>query len=325
MRTILITGGAGFVGSHVAERCLESGYRVVVIDNLSSGCRENVPPDAEFCELDINDPELSLLVSKIRPDAVVHLAAQASVAKSVDEPDKDAAVNILGTLRVLEAARMSEVRNVVFASSAAVYGAPRVVPITESCVPDPVNPYGVAKLTAERYIRVYCSLYGFRAVVARFANVFGPRQRAEGDGGVVAKFLGAMVRGDRPVVYGDGHQSRDFIYVKDVAEAIYQALQYLFAREQPDFLVANISTGESISLLELLKLLRELIPGSLYPEHRPPRVGDIQHSCLDNSLAKQTLGWYPKYSLSEALEETLAWTRLRNASMRGDMVVARGQ
>jgi UDP-glucose 4-epimerase len=245
----------------------------------------------------------------VKPDAIIHLAAQVSVAESVKDPLFDADVNVGGTLRVLEAARESQVRNLVFASSAAIYGTPRALPITEDALLNPISPYGVAKVAAERYIRAYCGLHGMKAVATRYANVFGPRQKPNGDGGVVAKFVDGIARGERPVFFGDGEQTRDYIYVKDVAEANVKALEYLFTKAEPGFLAVNVSTNERTSLFELYALLRALLPEAGNPVMAPEREGDIRHSCLDNTRAMECLNWAPLSTLEAGLTETIAAVR----------------
>lgn len=306
MKTILVTGGAGFVGSHTVERLLADGYRVVVADNLSTGVRANVPTAAELRVIDINSPEFPDLVREVEPETIVHLAAQVSVAASLKTPVVDANENIGGTLRVLEAARECNVQNFVFSSSAAVYGVPESLPLREDMRPNPVNPYGVAKTAAEAYIRTYCMLYGMKAIIMRFSNVFGPRQRADGDGGVVAKFLDAITRGIRPVFYGDGSQTRDFIYVKDVAEAIIKALKYFRDANASECLTINISSSRETSLRDLYALFQEMFGQVPEPVIAPPRRGDIQRSCLDNRKAVECLGWAPRYSLEQGIRDIVS-------------------
>lgn len=309
MRTVLVTGGAGFIGSFVAERLLDAGCHVVVVDNLSTGARENVPPTAELILADVRSPAFMAVVGEVRPDTIVHLAAQVNVASSVEDPVADADVNVMGTLRVLEAARVHKVRNFIFSSSAAVYGVPDRLPLREDAPIRPVSPYGVAKAAGEAYVRTYCRTHGLKAAVMRYANVFGPRQRAEADGGVVAKFLDAMLRGAAPVFYGDGTQTRDFIYVKDVAEATARAMEYLDQADPSQYLVVNISHCRETSVRQLYSLLRGMLPTSPEPVLAPPREGDIWRSCLDNQTARVCLGWAPRYSLEEALLETVLSVR----------------
>lgn len=305
MKTILVTGGAGFVGSHTVEWLLSEGYRVVVADNLSTGLRSNVPAAAELRVVDVNSHEFLDIVEEVRPEAIVHLAAQVSVARSVRDPGLDAYENIGGTLRVLEAARACNVLNFVFSSSAAVYGVPESLPLREEMRTDPVNPYGIAKTAAEAYIRAYCFLYGMRAVVLRFSNVYGPRQRADADGGVVAKFLDAVMNGTPPVFYGDGNQTRDFVYVKDVAVAIARALDYLQDAGSAECVTLNISSSRETSLRELYALLGKLVEHVPEPVVAAPRPGDIQRSCLDNRKAIACLNWAPRYSLEEGLRDIM--------------------
>jgi UDP-glucose 4-epimerase len=306
MKTILVTGGAGFIGSHVVDRLLFEGYRVIVADNLSTGHRTNVSSGAEFHWVDVTSSHLHGLVQQSEPDAIIHLAAQVSVSESTKDPFHDTTVNVLGTVNVLEAARRFGVQNFVFASSAAVYGTPESLPLAENAPLDPMSPYGIAKLTSERYVQNYCSLFGLRAVITRYANVYGPRQLPEGDGGVVAKFMERVVSGQAPLIQGDGMQTRDFVYVSDVAAANHLALQYLLRTSQAACITCNIGTGERVSLLHLCDLITSLYPEAPAPSHVEPRIGDIRHSCLDRSRAYTYLGWTPQATLERGLRETLA-------------------
>lgn len=297
---VLVTGGAGFIGSHTVEALLEAGLHPAVLDNLSRGRRENLPDDIEFYQGDLRDAQtLSRVVEQFRPRAVIHLAAQVDVQTSLGRPDEDMAVNIGGTINLLEACRKYGVDKVVYASSAAVYGDPQYLPVDEQHPLRPLSPYGISKHTAEHYLEAYRAVYGINYVALRYANVYGPRQDATGEGGVVAIFADRVCRGRAPVIYGDGEQTRDFIYVRDVAAANLAALH------RGDGLVANISTGRATSINQLYRLFRELVPAAPPSEYAPPRPGDIRHSVLDCRLAKRELAWQAINNLSEGLKALL--------------------
>jgi UDP-glucose 4-epimerase len=295
---VLVTGGAGFIGSHVAEALLEAGARVAVADNLSTGARENVPTAAAFYEVDITTPELGDILNITKPVAVVHLAAQAVAPVSLAQPCFDASVNISGTLNLLEASRRAGVRRVVYSSSAAVYGNPVYLPVDEAHPVQPISPYGASKYAAEMYLAVYRCLYGVEWVALRLANVYGPRQDTAGEGGVVAVFCRRLREGAEPEIFGNGEQTRDFIYVKDVASAVLAALK----RGGGEAL--NIGTGKGTSVTELLEVLQKVSGRQTKPRFRPPRPGDIRHSVLNPAKARTALAWTARYSLAEGLKQT---------------------
>jgi UDP-glucose 4-epimerase len=296
---ILVTGGAGFIGSHVVEALLEAGARVAVIDNLSTGFRENVPTAAVFYEVDITTPEIGDILNFEKPEVVAHLAAQAVAPLSLVQPGFDASVNINGTLNLLEASRHAGVRRVVYSSSAAVYGDPVYLPVDEAHPLQPITPYGASKYAAEMYLAVYRRLYDMEWVALRLANVYGPRQDAAGEGGVVAVFRRRLREGAPPEIFGDGGQTRDFIYVQDVVSAFLAALKS--AGEE----ALNIGTGKGTSVTELLEALQKVSGQQTKPRYRPPRPGDIRHSVLDPAKARAALSWAARYSLAEGLKQTL--------------------
>ena len=302
---IMITGGAGFIGSHIADLLIEDGHTVVVVDNLSTGRRENLPPAAAFVELDITDPALEALFQQKPFDAVCHQAAQPSVPRSLAEPLFDGRVNILGTLHLLECCRRYGVGRFVFASSAAVYGNPLQIPIREDAPPRPLSPYGLAKLTAEGYLRLYHNLFGVEAIALRYANVYGPRQDAHGEAGVVAIFADKMLAGEQPVIDGDGEQTRDFVFVTDVARANLAAL----AHDVPAG-VYNVGSGIATSINRLF----DLLSASRFPRrHGPARPGDIHHSLLDSAALHAACDWRPTVPLAEGLAHTWAHLEARFA------------
>lgn len=296
---VLVTGGAGFIGSHIVDHLIAAGASVAVVDNLSTGREANLNPQARFYNVDLTDPALREILTRERPEAVVHEAAQASVGVSVARPEADAETNIQGTLNLLEAARLVGVRKVVYASSAAVYGEPAYLPVDEVHPVAPLSPYGVSKYTPELYLAAYRQLYGLDYVALRYANVYGPRQDALGEGGVIAIFAERLSRGEHLEVFGDGAQTRDFIHVEDVARANLKAL------ESGSALICNVSTGEPTSINDLVRLLAAVTGGDPAVSYQPAREGDIRHSRLDNLRARRYLDWTPIRELREGLEETL--------------------
>ena len=308
---VLLTGGAGFVGSHACRRLLAAGHSVTVVDNLATGRAEAVPAGARLVVEDIASLDLMGLARDLRPDAVVHLAAQISVSHSVADPLADARTNIQGTINVLEAARASGARRIVFASSAAVYGMPDQLPVTEETPVAPISPYGLSKATAESYIRTLGARYGIAHAILRFANVYGPGQTPEGEAGVVAIFCDKVLKGVAPTIFGDGLQTRDFVYVGDVAEAILLALE-----SNRPALTAHVSTATEVSVNQLWALCRQAAERlasperasqirTLEPVYGPERPGDIRFSALDNRRIAEMLGWRPQVALAEGLMRTL--------------------
>jgi UDP-glucose 4-epimerase len=299
--TAIVTGGAGFIASHVADALLARGDRVAVVDDLSSGKRERVPEGADFHRIDIRDADtLRALASELRPQAIFHLAAQADVRVSVEDPGHDADVNVRGTAEVLEAARLCDARVVFSSTGGAIYGEVDVIPSPESTPCAAMAPYGVAKLCGEHYLELYNRLYGTRHVTLRYGNVYGPRQDPHGEAGVVAIFFGRLVAGDTPLIFGDGSQTRDYVYVGDVVRANLAAFDYAGAAA-----VFNIGTAVETSVNELLAGCQRAAGTDVTPELRPPRLGELTRSALDVSLAARELGWRPTTPLGDGLSETL--------------------
>lgn len=306
---ILITGGAGFIGSNLAWSLLSGGHEVHVIDDLSTGHMDNLHPAVLSRTLDITAPGLAAAIARVAPDAVVHLAAQTSVPVSLKDPDRDWLVNVEGTRAVAAAAREVGVRRMLSASSAAVYGEPEVVPLTESARKEPTNPYGRSKLEAESVLAEELRGSDTDFASLRFSNVYGPRQDWRGEGGVVAIFSAAMSAKEAPTLYGTGRQTRDFIYVGDIVAAIEAALVYegTLAQDGPDGPAYNISTGCETSLNELVAALR-LASSYFGPvEQRDAREADIERSALDAAKARDTFGWRSAADLGTGLERTVAW------------------
>ncbi|TDT52010.1 SDR family oxidoreductase [Fonticella tunisiensis] len=296
---VLVTGGAGFIGSNIVDRLIELNHDVAVVDNLSTGRRENLNPGAEFYNVDIvNKEDLTRVFEAFKPEICIHHAAQIDVQRSIKEPDYDADVNIVGTINVLNACRLSGARKIIYASSAAVYGEPEYLPLDENHKVEPISYYGVSKHTPEHYIKIFSQLYGLRYTILRYSNVYGIRQDPMGEGGVIAIFLNKLVKGEVPTIFGDGEQTRDFIYVKDVVEANIAALT------RGDGYILNISTNTCISINDLVKKMIEASGRELKPNYGPARKGDIIHSYMDNRRAAEVLGWEPRYGLVEGLRET---------------------
>ena len=298
----IVTGGAGFIGSHVADALIARGDNVWVVDSLATGRRERVPDRATLVELDIRNRDgLRALVEEVRPQAILHLAAQADVRVSVDDPAHDADVNVRGTIEVLEAARLCRARMIFSSTGGALYGEARRVPSPEDEPALAMSPYGISKLGGESYVGLYNRLYGTDHVILRYGNVYGPRQDPHGEAGVVSIFFGRLTAGETPLIFGDGLQTRDYVYVGDVVDANLRALAYT-GRE----LAFNIGTGVETNVLDLLAAAQRAAGTALEPEHRPPRIGELARSALDASLADRELGWRPATALDQGLPETLA-------------------
>jgi UDP-glucose 4-epimerase len=294
----VVTGGAGFIGSHVAAALVARGDEVDVVDNLSTGKRENVPGGARLHEYDIREP-LGELFSELRPDACFHLAAQADVRVSVERPDFDADVNVLGTIRVLEACRSRGTRVVFSSTGGAIYGECER-PAREDDPLQPLSPYGTSKLAGEQYLATYNRLHETRHVTLRYGNVYGPRQDPHGEAGVVAIFFNRLREGMAPRIFGDGLQTRDYVYVDDVVAATLGAL----ARDSGVF---NVGTGSETSVVELFQACRRVSGSEVEPEYAPPRLGELQRSVLDVTLAGRELGWEPRHALDDGLRATWSW------------------
>jgi UDP-glucose 4-epimerase len=298
---ILVTGGAGFIGSHIVERLLNRNFQVSIVDNLSTGLQENLHKDAAFFRMDIRSSEMLALFTREKFDQVIHLAAQTMVPKSLDNPYYDCDVNILGIVNVLEACRKTDVKRVVFPSSAAVYGDLAAVPLTEDLAgeAEPASFYGLSKLTAEKYLALYYKSFGLEYVALRYANVYGERQGDSGEGGVVSIFARKAKRAEPIIIFGDGGQTRDFIYAGDVAEANCQAL----VTQNPNQ-VYNISTETETSVSELAGYIEKVSGHTLNKTYQSPRSGDIYRSCLSNKAARQNLDWSPRMPLIDGLART---------------------
>lgn len=297
---VLVTGGAGFIGSHVVDRLVQEGYEVSVIDNLCTGKRKNLNKKAKFYKMDIQSHGVDRVFRTQRPVVVIHLAAQMNVRASTEDPTFDASVNILGTINVLEHAVRHGVRKVTFASSGgAIYGEQDVFPASESHRTDPLSPYGISKLAGEKYLAYYAHEQGVKYVALRFGNVYGPRQEPEGEAGVIAIFTKKMLKGDQPIINGTGKQTRDFVFVEDVVESIMATLN-------PDVQgIFNVGTGQETTVNECYKLLKEFTGSDCVERFGPAKKGEQLRSVLDVSKLRETFGWDTHVSLSDGLAQTV--------------------
>lgn len=300
---ILVTGGAGFIGSHLVDALVARGHRVTVLDDLSTGARANVNAKARFVRGDVASPAAERLVKRVRPDVIYHLAAQKDVRVSVNDPVFDARVNVLGLLTLVRGAvAAGGVKRFVFTSTGgAIYGGADVLPTPEDYPARPLSPYGASKLACELYLSAY-RLTGLLPFVSlRLANVYGPRQSPQSEAGVVAIWTGALAAGKRPVVYGDGTQTRDFVYVADVVRALLAALG------KGAYGTFNIGTGEETSMNALLRMMRAVTGSGEKPVHAPARPGEERRSVLAVRRARRVLGWMPQVSLEQGIAKTVAW------------------
>lgn len=311
MAKVLVTGGAGFIGSHVVDAYVEAGHQVTVVDNLESGLIHHLSPDARFYQMDILDPSLESIFAEERPQVVNHHAAQASISRSIADPLQDARINILGSVHLLELARKYHIPHFIFASSGgAVYGHQRCYPASEDHPLNPVNAYGIAKLTVEKYLEYYWKAHQIRCVSFRYSNVYGPRQNPHGEAGVVAIFIGAFLQGKCPVIYGDGQQTRDFVHVRDVVRANVLSLDLLLRGNDawvPESMALNIATERETSILEIQNQLASILGRSGECQFDSPREGEIRRSVLACGQAERVLNWKPSLSLEEGLRETATW------------------
>lgn len=300
----LVTGGAGFVGSHLVDRLIKKGHKVVVVDNLSTGKKENLNKKAKFYKIDICSPQISQIFKKEKPETVFHYAAQIDVRKSTENPVEDAKINILGSLNVIQNFILNtkyKIQNTrfIFASSVGVYGEPKTLPVKENHPLNPLAPYPITKLAIEKYLN-YFKTQGLDFVSLRYANIYGPRQPSEiGEGGVIAIFINKILKGERPIIFGKGNQTRDFLFVADAVEAAILALK------APSGSIYNVSTNKEITIKALLKLISKILNKKFKPIFQPSRQGEIIRSRIDFSKIKKELGWQPKYTLENGLKETI--------------------
>ncbi len=301
---ILLTGGAGFIGSHVADKLIEAGHLVTIIDNLSTGSMVNVPPDAEFIQIDIRDAKVEELFQNRKIEAIYHFAAQMDVRYSVKYPLEDLDINIAGSVNLLDMCCKYDVAKFIFASTGgAVYGEQDYFPATEDHPTRPISPYGVSKLSVEHYLYYFHNEFGVNGVALRFANVYGPRQNPHGEAGVVAIFCDRLISGEQAYIYGDGLQTRDYVFVEDVARVNKLAL------DLNGFQTFNIGTGVETDVVSLFEGLSSLTGSRMKREHKPPMPGEQRRSCIDPGMAGRLLGWRPEIPLSVGLAKTLEFFR----------------
>lgn len=298
---VIATGGAGFIGSHLVDTLIERGDEVIVVDDLSSGAKQQIHPDAEFHQLDIRSRHAAELIRRRKPDAIAHHAAQMSVSRSVREPLFDADVNLMGAINLLEAAREAGSRFVFASTGGALYGDADVLPTPESYPAWPVSPYGVGKLAFEHYLYCYSVQHDLSYAALRYANVYGPRQNPHGEAGVIAIFCLHLLAEEEPIVNGDGKQTRDFVHVTDVVRAHVAALD---SDARGHF---NVGTGRQCDVNTVFEMIAERMGTSLGKRHGPARPGDQRTSALDWSLIRERLGWRPQVSLEEGLTDTVEW------------------
>lgn len=301
---ILVTGGAGFIGSHVVDAYVSAGHEVVVVDNLATGREANVSSRARLYKVDLTSPQLADVFEREQPAVVNHHAAQASVTLSVKRPEEDARVNVLGTLNLLEQCRRFGVRRFILASTGgALYGEPEHIPVAADHPVRPLSPYGASKFASEVYAGLYRRLHEVPSFVFRYANVYGPRQDPHGEAGVVAIFAAAMLAGRAPTIFGDGNQTRDFVYVEDVARA------NLMATAGTGDGTVHIATGLETTVNELHGTIARLTGYGESPRYGPPREGEVYRMALDGTEARRILGWEPSVALAEGLQRTVEWFR----------------
>lgn len=298
---VLVTGGAGFIGSHIVDALIEHGHNVSVVDDLSEGSRANLNPRARLFDVSVNDAcALERAFAEAKPEIVSHHAAQISVRNSMYDPTHDAQVNIIGSLNVLEAAVKHDVERFIFASTSAVYSRPQTLPMSETHPMMPESVYGVSKLSVENFVRLYSNTYGIKHKIFRYGNVFGPRQNPHGEAGVVAIFTGQFLRGEQPTIFGDGTKTRDYIFVSDVVSASIAAM-----RDSGDNDTYNIARGIGVSDYEIFDTVGAIADSSMEPNYAPIRPGEAEHVSLDPTKAHEFLSWEPRVSLHDGIAQVV--------------------
>ncbi len=299
---IIVTGGAGFIGSHLVDKLIKMNHRVVVIDNLSTGNKKNLNQKAGFYKTDIQNSVVSGIFKKEKPEIIFHFAAQIDLRKSVETPLKDAKINILGSLNIIENCKKYSVKKIIFASTGgAIYGDANIIPTSENYPAIPLSPYGIAKLTIEKYLNYYYKNFGLSYIALRFGNVYGPRQNSKGEAGVIAIFCQKMLEGKQPIIYGNGKQTRDFIYVNDATEAVVLTLK------KNKIGVFNIGTAKETDINTIFNKLKKLTDAHCKEIHKPEKLGEQKRSCLKYINARKELDWHPNCNLDEGLKKTAHW------------------
>ncbi|MEI7452491.1 MAG: NAD-dependent epimerase/dehydratase family protein [Candidatus Falkowbacteria bacterium] len=301
---ILVTGGAGFIGSTLVDRLIALGHQVVIIDDLSSGKKEYLNPEAKFYQMDLTAPKIEEIFNIQKFDIVYHLAAQIDVRKSVANPAEDNRINVLGGINILANCAKYGVKKIIFSSTGgAIYGETESIPTTETCPPNPLSPYGIHKLTFEKYLNYYHQVYGQKYTILRFANVYGPRQYKGGEAGVVSIFVENAVNGKKSIINGDGLQTRDYVYVDDVVAALVRAMDVDYNG------ALNVGTGIEKNLIDVMTLIELSLGKRVDKEHAPAKLGEQMRSCLSCAEIKKVLGWEPQVDLATGIKRTVEWTK----------------
>jgi UDP-glucose 4-epimerase len=301
-KVILVTGGAGFIGSHMVDALIKDGGMVLVVDNLSTGNKKNLNPKSKFYKADIQDPKISQIFEKNKPDVVFHFAAQIEARESVKNPINDAKINILGSLNVLENCRKFKVKRIVFASSGGEsYDNAEIIPTPESYPSSPRSPYGVAKMSVEKYLDSYFKMYGILSTIVRYGNVYGPRQNPYGGAGVVAIFTNKMINGEQIIIHGEGKQTKDYIFIDDAIEATVRA-----SRENINEII-NIATGKETSVIEIYNKLRRIIGFKKEAKYIPLPTGVLKRGVLSIKKAEELINFKPRYDIDKGLRLTVDW------------------
>lgn len=303
---IIITGGAGFIGSHLTNRLIKDGHRVVVIDNLAAGQKKNLDPQATFYCLNVNSPKINNLFKREKPEVVFHLAAQINLRRSIENPIYDAKNNILGSLNILEAARKNGVKKIIFPSTAGIYNQNPKIPTLENYPILAISPYTLAKLTIEKYLEVYRLNFGLNYTILRFSNVYGPRQNPHVEAGVISIFIEKLLKSQPPTIYGQGEQTRDYLYVDDAVEA------FVLAMKNKKSGLYNAGTAREISVKRLFDKISSTTKIKIKPLYQKSIKGEVMRSALDYKKIKKDLNWHPKISLEKGLEKTINWFKIKN-------------
>lgn len=300
----LVTGGAGFIGSHLADKLIKKGHKLIIVDNLSTGKKININPKAKFYKIDIQNPKIFDIFRKEKPEIVFHYAAQIDLRKSVETPLEDAKINILGSLNILENCRKYSVKKIIFASTGgAIYGEANNIPTPEDYPAFPLSPYGIAKLTIEKYLNYYFKNFNLSYAALRLGNVYGPRQNSKGEAGVIAIFCDKILFEEQSIIYGDGKQTRDFVFVDDVIEA------NILAIKSKKVGIFNVGTAKETDINTIFWKLKKLTKSNCKKIHGPAKTGEQKRSCLDYTKAKREFGWQPKYDLDNGFKKTAEWFR----------------
>ncbi len=302
IQKILVTGGAGFIGSHLVDKLIKENYKVVIIDNLSTGKKENLNLKAKFYKVDICSSRVAEIFKKEKPEVVFHFAAHINARESVKDPIGDAQTNILGSLNILENCRVYKISKIIFASTGGeIYGDAKIIPTSETHILSPISPYGVGKLAVEKYLEAYFRMFKIPYTALRYGNVYGPRQNPYGEAGVIAIFINKMLKNEQPLIHGDGKQTKDYIFIDDVIDATFLSFKKGLKG------VLNIGTTREVSVLDIFYKIKKLINSKTKPKHIPPPSCNLKRVCLSTKKAKKCINWQPKYTLEEGLKKTVEW------------------